>query len=131
MSHESLPFESQLQPLNLPDFSLSEMSDYTRYRRAQTLFETKSYREAAEELEILLGTADALHGLDDARLLLARSYYHSAQLNRAEKLTRTILDERPEDGWVALLLARILQRSGRSPEAEPYLNRARVLGEEI
>ena len=131
MTFQPLNLDVSLQPITVPDFSLDEISDYTRYRRAQTFFEGKAYIEAAQELEILLGSADALHGLDDARHLLARSYYHSAQLGRAEKLTRTLLEEHPEDGWLALLFARILQRTGRSEQAEPYLNRARVLGQPV
>lgn len=55
---------------------------YYRYRYAQVLFDAKRYAPAAQELVALLEHADTdvLHGLDEARLLLARAYYHSAAL---------------------------------------------------
>lgn len=107
------------------------LDDLERFRRAQALFEQKLYLEAAVELETLLGTSDPGHGLDEVRLMLARSYFHSAQLSRAENLAREMLAERPEDGYVAVLLARSLERQGRDEEAAPYLERARVIGQEI
>ncbi|MFC0358288.1 MULTISPECIES: tetratricopeptide repeat protein [Kytococcus] len=110
---------------------MTELDDYERFRRAQFLFEQKLYREAAVEAETLLGTADAVHGLAEVRLLLARAYFHSAQLTRAENMAREMLAERPEDSYAAVLLARSLERQGRDAEAAPYLERARVLGQDL
>ncbi|WP_374928093.1 tetratricopeptide repeat protein [Kytococcus sedentarius] len=107
------------------------LDDLERFRRAQFLFEQRLFTEAAVELETLLGTADPGHGLDEVRLLLARSYYHSAQLQRAENMARERLAEHPEDAYMAMLLGRSLERQGRHEEAAPYLERARVLGQEL
>ncbi|WP_462419000.1 tetratricopeptide repeat protein [Kytococcus sp. Marseille-QA3725] len=107
------------------------LDDLERFRLAQTQIEERRYREAAVELETLLGTSDPGHGLDEVRLLLVRAYFHSAQLSRAENLAREMLADRPEDGYLALVLARSLERQSRDAEAVPYLERARVLGQEI
>ena len=45
--------------------------------------------------------------------------------------TLVLLAARPEDGYVAVLLARSLERQGRDAEAAPYLERARVLGQDV
>ena len=42
-----------------------------------------------------------------------------------------LLAERPEDSYAAVLLARSLERQGRDAEAAPYLERARVLGQDL
>jgi Flp pilus assembly protein TadD len=102
---------------------------YDRFRWAQALFELRDYRGAATTLEGVLAEAgDVRHGLDDARLLLARAYFHSAQLGRAEEVARGILEDEPEHDYAALLLGRTLQRVGRHEEARRYLTRAAVLG---
>ncbi|MFL0460416.1 hypothetical protein [Kytococcus sedentarius] len=129
MTDQSSPAEGAVPPPGpMPAPSLS---DFERFRRAQFLFSQKLYREAAVELETLLGTSDPGHGLSEVRLTLARAYFHSAQLSRAEGLAREMLAERPEDGYVAVLLARSLERQGRDAEAAPYLERARVLGQDV
>lgn len=103
---------------------------YGRFRWAETLFSQKKYREAAKELEALLAEVaddtDVRHGFGDARLLLARSHFHAAQLKAAERETRTLLADDPADGYAALLMGRILQRQNRKDEAEPFLARARA-----
>ena len=69
-----------------------------------------------------------LHGTTELRLLLARSYYHSAQLGRAERVTRAILADVPDDAYANLVLGRTLQRQGRHAEAKPHLAMAELLG---
>lgn len=103
---------------------------YYRYRYAQVLFDAKRYAPAAKELAALLEQADAdvLHGLDEAKLLLARAYYHSAALQLAEQTARDYLADNPSDGYAVLLLARALERQSRHQEAEPLFQRADVLG---
>ncbi|MCD2185805.1 tetratricopeptide repeat protein [Actinomycetospora soli] len=63
-----------------------------------------------------------------ARLLLARAYYHSAQLGRAEEQARLLVADRPDDGYAHLLLGRSLQRQGRHDEATGPLRLAAALG---
>ncbi len=106
------------------------MAHFQRFRRAQSLFESRDYRGAARELELLLADSgtDVLHSMSAARLLLARAYFHSAQLRRAEETTRAVLRDDPVNSYAALLLARTLERSGRGREAGPVLALARALG---
>ncbi|MDO5697858.1 MAG: hypothetical protein Q4G51_07780 [Dermatophilus congolensis] len=104
------------------------------YEQAQEHFVLREYTAAAVKLEKLLGLrgggahTDYLHGTTAALLLLARAYYHSAQLARAETTARQVLGEDPADGYAALLLGRSLQRQGRHAEAGPVLRLAKALG---
>lgn len=68
------------------------------------------------------------HGLAEVRLLLARSYFRSAQLTRAEGAARQVIAEDPQDAYAHLLLGRTLQRAGRSDEAAGPLRLAQLLG---
>ncbi len=107
------------------------IDELDRFRYAQRLFEGKHYASAAKELEGVLDACrggDVLHGLDEAELLLARAYYHSAQLTRAEAMARGYVDAHPDDGYGVLLLARSLERQGRGDEAAPLIARADALG---
>ena len=70
-------------------------------------------------------------GLDSARELLARSYFHSAQLARAAATAREVLARRPTDAYMAHLLTRSLERSARRDEADAVRPLARALGAEI
>ncbi|TDV54836.1 tetratricopeptide repeat protein [Actinophytocola oryzae] len=58
------------------------------------------------------------------RLLLARAYYHSAQLRRAEEQLRAVVDRNPVEHYATLMLGRTLQRQGRHDEAAPWLRMA-------
>ena len=93
----------------------------------------RDYRTAARVLEELLSdVADEPrpvdHALTDARLLLARAYFHSARLGPAEEAARALLAENPTDAYAALLLARTLQRRSRDEEADSALKLATALG---
>jgi hypothetical protein len=109
------------------------MELYDRFTWARDLFAHRDYRGAARVLEALLAEAEAsedslTHGLADARLLLARAYYHSAQLRRAEEAARAVLAEDPTDAYAALLLARTLERGSRHAEAAGVMSLAAALG---
>lgn len=108
---------------------------YELFRSAEQLYAQAHYRDAARDLEALLGHEDVagqnVAAQYDARLLLARAYYQSAQLARAESMARTLWDCHPDDGYVALLLGRTLQRTGRSGEAAEWLRRAEALGQQL
>jgi len=60
-----------------------------------------------------------LHGTTELRLLLARSYFHSAQLGRAEPVTRTVLADVPDRAYANLVPGPTLQPQGRPPGAKP------------
>jgi predicted Zn-dependent protease len=91
------------------------------WARAQARFEAKDYTGAAA----LLTDVVAEHpGHSAVRLLLARAYYHSARLRRAEEELRAIVDRDPVDHYAHLLLGRTLQRQNRHEEAAPWLRMA-------
>lgn len=58
------------------------------------------------------------------RLLLARAYYHSAQLRRAEEQLRWLIDRDPADHYAHFVLGRTLERLGRPGQALPHLRMA-------
>ena len=102
-----------------------------RYEHARGLFEHGEYQAAAAALSALVDDSalePPLHGTTELRLLLARSYYHSAQLNRAERVVRAILSDVPDEAYANLVLGRTLQRQGRHAEARPHLAMAELLG---
>ena len=71
----------------------------------------------------------APHGTADLRLLLARAYFHSARLRRAEATLDRIIADAPTDAYAHLLLGRTLQRGGRHEESARPLALAEVLGD--
>ena len=88
-----------------------------------------AYREAAVLLtELLDDSADVRHELTDVRLLLARSLYHSAQLNGAIRVATELLEHDPNEPYAHLLVGRSLQRQGKADEAQPHLRLAELLG---
>ncbi|MBF8193845.1 tetratricopeptide repeat protein [Nonomuraea sp. K274] len=88
------------------------------FARGRMFFELKDYIGAAR---ILAPVAAAEPGNVAARLLLARAYYHSAQLRGAEAELRAVIERAPSEEYAHLLLGRTLQRANRHAEAETYL----------
>lgn len=107
-----------------------ETTLYDRYTLALEHFGRREHLRAAELLEGLLDEAgtEVPHRVTDARLLLARAYYHSARLARAEETAREVLREDPTDAYAALLLARSLERQSRPEEADRARRLAEALG---
>jgi tetratricopeptide (TPR) repeat protein len=108
-----------------------EDSVHDRWVRAQTLFDARAYREAIQLLRELLDSPEVEeigHGLTEARLLLARSYYHSALLNPAIEAAREVLAIDPHEPYAHLLIGRSLQRQSKPDEAAPHLKLAQLLG---
>ncbi|MFI1252610.1 tetratricopeptide repeat protein [Streptomyces netropsis] len=97
------------------------------YARAQLFFEARDYTEAAR---ILTPVVEAEPGHLAARLLLARSYYHSAQLKRAEAELRRVLERDPAETYAYLMLGRTLERQNRPADAAPYLRLAAAMNGE-
>lgn len=124
-----------------------------RYELARAAFDRGEFIEASRTLEDLMmdlqseqtdptGEADpthtpdgsraqVTHGTSELRLLLARAYYHSAALSRAERVLDQLVVDEPTDGYARLLLARTLQRQGRATEATPQLAIAAALGQDV
>jgi predicted Zn-dependent protease len=61
------------------------------------------------------------------RQLLARAYFASAQLGRAEEQLRAMLDRDPSDHYAHHVLGRTLERLGRPGEALPHLRIAAAM----
>ncbi|HIW61743.1 MAG TPA: tetratricopeptide repeat protein [Candidatus Stackebrandtia excrementipullorum] len=100
------------------------METSTYYRRGIEFFEARDYITAAQWLEPVVDEApDHLA----ARLLLARSYYHSARLNRAEQTLRRILEQNPSEPYAHLMLGRTLQRLNRADEASGHMRMAAAM----
>ncbi|MET8829503.1 tetratricopeptide repeat protein [Streptomyces sp. NPDC004610] len=95
-----------------------------RWERAQKYFEAKDYTAAARVLDRLVEEVPEQTG---PRLLLARAYYHSAQLGRAERELRVIVERDPVEHYARLMLGRTLERQGRHEEAGPHLRLASAL----
>jgi hypothetical protein len=95
-----------------------------RWERARMFFDAKDYAAAARVLDGLVGEVPEQTG---PRLLLARSYYHSAQLRRAEAELRIIVERDPVEQYARLMLGRTLERQGRQEEADAELRIAAAL----
>ncbi|MFE7752273.1 tetratricopeptide repeat protein [Streptomyces sp. NPDC057428] len=95
-----------------------------RWDRAQMFFEAKEYLTAARILGGLVGEAPEQVA---PRLLLARAYYHSARLTKAEAELREVLKRDPVEDYALLMLGRTLERQGRPAEAAPHLRMARAM----
>lgn len=92
-----------------------------RWDRAHQFFEAKEYVTAAS---ILTGIVDEVPEQVAPRLLLARAYYHSAQLKKAEAQLRAVLERDPVERYATLMLGRTLERQGRAGDAARYLRLA-------
>ncbi|MFE4621144.1 MULTISPECIES: tetratricopeptide repeat protein [unclassified Streptomyces] len=98
-----------------------------RWDRAQLFFDAKEYGTA---VRILRGLVAEHPDQTAQRLLLARAYYHSAQLSRAETELRAVLDRDPVEHYARLMLGRTLERQGRTDEAAPHLRMAAAMAGE-
>ncbi|KJS57177.1 tetratricopeptide repeat protein [Streptomyces rubellomurinus] len=105
------------------------MAVHDEYRRAAFYFDSKAYADAARLFEGVLAEEPANLSV---RLMLARSYYHSAQLGRAEAELHRILEADPAEDYARLMLGRTLERQGRAEEARPHLRLAAAMtGEDV
>ena len=92
------------------------MVELTEYERAQVYFEMNDYAQAARLLEPF---AVEQPRSVSVRLLLARAYYHSAQLRRAEAEFRAVTELDPVEDYAWFGLGRALERQSRHAEAAP------------
>lgn len=99
---------------------------YREFRRAEYLFQMNQPAEAARVLAPLVEAEPDHTG---ALELYARALFASAQLRRAERALRTLLELRPDDGWARLALARTLERQSRDDEAAAQRQLAAALGQ--
>ncbi|MFE1959395.1 tetratricopeptide repeat protein [Streptomyces sp. NPDC059479] len=99
-----------------------------RWDRAQLFFDAKEYMTAARILDGLVAEVPEQVA---PRLLLARTYYHSARLAKAETELRAVLERDPVEPYARLMLGRTLERQGRRAEAATQLRMAAALAGEF
>lgn len=93
---------------------------------AHEMFDAKKYKEAAA---LLLTLQDAPEFTSrSVQELLARSYYHSAQLTKAADTARSLLQGDPTNVDAAVLLTRSLERAGKKDDADAARRVATSLG---
>ena len=102
-----------------------EIDLHSEYLRADLFFAMGQPTEAARLLEPLVA-AEPDHRA--ALELLARSYFASAQLHRAEAALTQLVELAPADGWARRALARTLERQSRAAEAVVHHRVADALG---
>ncbi|OLT25051.1 hypothetical protein BJF83_05760 [Nocardiopsis sp. CNR-923] len=94
-----------------------EESTYETFNRARMFMELGDPIYAARTLEPLVEHEPNSRSLLE---LLGRAYFFSAQLNKAERTFRRIIELDPVDNWAHIALARTLERQSRHEEAATY-----------
>jgi predicted Zn-dependent protease len=94
------------------------------YRRAILFFESGDPLGCVRLLEPVI---EAEPRNAAVRQLLARAYFASAQLARAEEQLRLLVERDPTDHYAHHVLGRTLERSGRFSEALPHLRLAAAM----
>ena len=84
--------------------------------------------QPVEAARILQTVVDAEPRNEAALELLARAYYGSAQLARAEESLGRLVELSPSNGWARRALARTLERLSRRDEATVHHRMADALG---
>jgi tetratricopeptide (TPR) repeat protein len=85
-----------------------------RYRLAQDYLDDGAPLAAVETLRPVEAE---LTETASGQLLLARAYYHSAQLTRAERAFARVVELNPADDYARFALGRTLERQSRPGEA--------------
>ena len=98
---------------------------HSDYLRADLFLAMGQPVEAARVLKPLVA---AEPGNEAALELLARSYFGSAQLQRAEGALRRLVELAPANGWARRALARTLERQSRHGDAVAHHRVADALG---
>jgi Flp pilus assembly protein TadD len=87
-----------------------------------------SMGQPIEAAKVLVPVVEAEPGNQAALELLARAYFGSAQLGRAEETLTRLVEAAPANGWARRALARTLERQSRGDEAVPHHRMADALG---
>jgi Flp pilus assembly protein TadD len=98
---------------------------HSEYLRADLFLAMGQPIEAAKVLE---GVLEAEPDNQAALELLARSYFGSAQLSRAETSLTRLVELAPANGWARRALARTLERQSRAADAAVHHRVADALG---
>jgi predicted Zn-dependent protease len=98
---------------------------HSEYLRADLFLAMGQPGEAVKILDaVLAAEPDNRAALE----LLARSYYGSAQLHRAEEALTRLVELAPADAWARRALARTLERQSRAADAAVHHRVADALG---
>lgn len=98
---------------------------HDEFRRAELYLESGQPTEAARMLEPLVASDPD----NEAALeLLARSYFASAQLQRAEDALLRLVDRAPSNAWARRALARTMDRQSRRSDSARHHRLADALG---
>jgi FMN reductase len=97
---------------------------YELYRSAEQHFAEGDVRQAIRDLE---QAAAAEPDSPAIQRLLARAYFKSASLRRAEDAARNVVTADPADAHTTHLLGRCLLRQGRKDEATGWLRLAAAM----
>ena len=104
---------------------MTEIDLHSEYLRADLFLAMGQPVEAARVLEtVLAAEPDNQAALE----LLARSWFGSAQLARAEQALTRLVELAPANGWARRALARTLERQSRADEAVAHHRMADALG---
>lgn len=114
------PFEIDPHSVDLHSVDL-----HSEFMRADLFLAMGRPDEAAR---ILTRVVDAEPTHEAALELLARAYFGSAQLARAEDALTRLVHLAPANGWARRALARTLERQNRGTEAVPHHRMADALG---
>jgi Flp pilus assembly protein TadD len=104
-----------------------EIDLHSEFLKADLFLAMGRPTEAARILEPVVAAEPANQA---ALEMLARSYFASAQLTRAEEALTRLVALAPANGWVRRALARTLERQSRAAEAVAHHRMADALGAE-
>ena len=104
-----------------------EIDLHSEYLRADLFL---AMGRPAEAARILARVVEAEPENQAAVELLARAYFGSAQLGRAEETLTRLVALAPANGWARRALARTLERQSRRDEATAHHRMADALGAE-
>ena len=104
-----------------------EIDLHSEYLRADLFL---AIGRPAEAARILARVVEVEPENEAAVELLARAYFGSAQLGRAEEVLTRLVTLAPANGWARRALARTLERQSRHDEAVPHHRMADALGAE-
>src|SRR5436309_8939014 len=80
-----------------------------------------------QALDMLAPLHQELDGNDAGQLLLARAYYHSAQLGRAQATLERLVDSAPSDHYARFMLGRTLERRNQAAAAVAHYRLAAAM----
>ncbi|MGK5110584.1 MULTISPECIES: tetratricopeptide repeat protein [unclassified Geodermatophilus] len=102
-----------------------DMDLHSEFLRADLFL---SMGQPIEAAKVLVPVVEAEPANQAALELLARAYFGSAQLGRAEEALGRLVELAPANGWARRALARTLERQSRADEAVPHHRMADALG---